>query len=156
MLLRYLSLLYLLDSFPDVDECTEYLRKRCAETHGYISKIIEKGVEEMGKKLADNINVSILDFWGYLLQELLEPSLKKFLLSDSRSAVATCQLPFPLFTAASVNKDDATGADSGEFLFLMGPPRMVFTISCTRLVLAERHRCSHLFIPCMYRPVPSQ
>ena len=61
---------------------------------------------------------SILDFWGCLLQEHLEPNSKS-LLSDSRSRVATCQLPFPLFTAASVKKDDATNTDSGEFLFLV-------------------------------------
>ena len=81
-----------------------------------MSELLIKLLEEALKKRND-IHVSILEFWGYLLQELLEPNLK-FRLSDSRRAVAKCQLPFPLFTAASVNKDDATNKDSGEFLFL--------------------------------------
>lgn len=108
----YLSLLYLLDTFPDVDRCTDYIRKRCAETHRCTHEIVWKGIKELGKKKAANMNFSFLDFWGYLLQELLDPEVKKLSLSDAASAVATCQLPFPIFTAASVSKCDPLDLDS--------------------------------------------
>jgi hypothetical protein len=63
------------------------------------------------KKYFDGYKVSLVDIWAAMIGQVLQPKLEKkesTRLSDAQDRVATCQLPFPIYTALLVKRRTAT------------------------------------------------
>ena len=114
---RYLSVLYLLEKSPNVDKCTAYLKQRCSvmgPLMHYSRMADHLGVIE--KKYFDGHNVSLVDIWAAMIGQVLQTQLERTRLSDAQKSVATCQLPFPIYTALFVKKRTATDVFAGKNL----------------------------------------
>ena len=110
---RYLSVLYSLKDFPDVDKCTTYLKEQCSEK---LAKVMTKkrglwGLEDLQ---GDGTAVGV---WGEMLGDVFQEQLMKDTktrLSDAQKNVSECHLPFPIYTAVLVRDRTPTESYGGK------------------------------------------
>lgn len=112
-----------MDGGPDVDQCHSFLRERCSKMGPLVTVTrADDFFGEIYKKYFDGIDVSLVDVWAGLLGSVFQPDKdvkgpKK--ISHQRDAVATCELPFPVYTAIYVKENATAEVFSGITVCLL-------------------------------------
>lgn len=110
----------------DINKCKDYVRERCSAMAPVMNskvRTVKHRFDEVSRKLRDGLHVSVVDLWTSLLEEVLHSGMEKkerTRLSDAQRLAASCQMPFPIYTAVAVKRHNHEEVFAGKELVTSG------------------------------------